>query len=213
MVISEIYKKYKIPPNLQLHQLRVAAVASLICHGFIEELNTKAIITACLLHDMGNILKFDFNAFPEFTKPEGVEYWESVKKEFKSKYGEDEHVATVEIIKEIGAGNDIVALVGSMGFASAQGNYSVDDYTRKICAYCDMRVAPNSVATLDSRLSEAKNRYVYQRKRWTETEFEFNSGFWHQIEGQIFEKCNISPEEINDESANPLTEVLKSFEI
>ena len=35
--ITEIYKEYKIMPNLQMHQYRVAAVAMQIC----ESLNIK----------------------------------------------------------------------------------------------------------------------------------------------------------------------------
>ena len=54
--ISEIYAEYKIMPNLQMHMYRVAAVASLIYDNFNEPLNKEEIITACLLHDMGNII-------------------------------------------------------------------------------------------------------------------------------------------------------------
>lgn len=36
---------------------------------------------------MGNILKFNFDLFPEFCKPEGREFWEKVQEEFKQKYG------------------------------------------------------------------------------------------------------------------------------
>ncbi len=61
--ISEIYEEYKIMPNLREHQLRVAAVAAQICDNFNKPLNKKEIITACLLHDMGNIIKFKLELF------------------------------------------------------------------------------------------------------------------------------------------------------
>src|SRR3989344_2472976 len=102
MKITEIYEKYKIPPNLQLHQLRVAGVASIICDNFDKPLDKGSIITTCLLHDMGNILKFNFDIFPEeFYGKQGRAYWEKVKQEFKEKYGEDEHKATHAIAEEL----------------------------------------------------------------------------------------------------------------
>jgi len=59
MNILETYKKYKIMPSLQLHMLRVGAVASLICKNTNDKLadefavgteNYKNIVTATLLH-------------------------------------------------------------------------------------------------------------------------------------------------------------------
>ena len=80
-------------PNLREHQLRVASVAAQICDNFFEPLNKKDIVTACLLHDMGNIIKFNLNYFPELIKPEGIEYWQKVQNEYKKKYGNDESIA------------------------------------------------------------------------------------------------------------------------
>ena len=40
MKIIDIYKKYSIPPQLQLHQLRVASVAKLICDNLTIPVET-----------------------------------------------------------------------------------------------------------------------------------------------------------------------------
>ena len=71
MTILEIYEKYKIMPQLRTHMLRVAAVGKIVCDAVNEKVkqnrgefvNTKNVVTACLLHDMGNIIKFDLNYF------------------------------------------------------------------------------------------------------------------------------------------------------
>jgi 5'-deoxynucleotidase YfbR-like HD superfamily hydrolase len=55
--------------NLQLHQLRVAAVGQIICESIPDFDETEEVVTTCLLHDMGNIIKFDLNYFPEFLEP------------------------------------------------------------------------------------------------------------------------------------------------
>ena len=46
-------------PSLQLHMYRVTAVASRIVDNWKgQNLDKKEIIIACLLHDIGNIIKF-----------------------------------------------------------------------------------------------------------------------------------------------------------
>jgi len=82
---KEIYREYRLMPSLSLHQLRVAAVAKLICDSFKERIDTNNVVLACLYHDMGNIIKFDLNYFPEFTKPEGLEYWQKIKEDYIKK--------------------------------------------------------------------------------------------------------------------------------
>src|ERR1035437_2830314 len=114
--ILEIYSEYKIPPNLQRHMFWVAAVATMICDNFDEPLPKEDIITACLLHDMGNIVKYELGYFPEFLKPEGLEYWQNVQNEFREKYGEDEHKVTFLITKEFGLSDRIVELASGNGF-------------------------------------------------------------------------------------------------
>ena len=78
----EIYKKYHLPENLQMHMLRVAACANLIIDNWIgEKIDKEAIIRVSLLHDMGNMLKIpeDFSEDIEFKK---------IRKEyFDIKYG------------------------------------------------------------------------------------------------------------------------------
>ncbi len=85
MKIAEIYEKYKIPPLLQTHMFRVAAVGGLIYQNFTDQniLNKQAIIETLLLHDMGNIIKFKLdnpdNPLYKTIKDE-VQYWRKIQK-------------------------------------------------------------------------------------------------------------------------------------
>ncbi len=65
MTIQQLYEKYEIMPNLQLHMYRVAAVAKMICDHFQKPINKQEVIITCLLHDIGNIIKFDLFDFPQ----------------------------------------------------------------------------------------------------------------------------------------------------
>ena len=85
MNISEIYEKYQIMPQLQNHMYRVAGVASVICNNFSKPVDKNSVVSACLLHDMGNIIKSDLNLFPEYLNEKGLSYWKNLKKEFIKK--------------------------------------------------------------------------------------------------------------------------------
>ena len=59
MNIIEIYKKYHLPENLQMHMLRVAACSNFIIDNWIgQEIDKELILRVSLLHDMGNMSKY-----------------------------------------------------------------------------------------------------------------------------------------------------------
>ncbi|MEK7190176.1 MAG: class I tRNA ligase family protein [Patescibacteria group bacterium] len=208
--IEMIYKKYKIMPNLQEHMLRVAAIASLICDNFDEPLPKEEIITTCLLHDMGNIIKFNLSNYPEFLEPEGPLYWQSVKDEYVKKYGNDEHVATDKILQELHVSGKIIELTGAISFAGAIKNAQGKNFGNKIVEYCDDRVSPFGIVSLEQRLTDLKERYATHRERSTESREAFENAV-RQMEKQIFTKCKIKPEDINDETVKPVISSLRNF--
>ena len=212
--ILEIYEKYKIMPALQQHQLRVAAVAQQICASLsADKIDQKNIVTACLLHDMGNIIKFDLSKFPEFLEPEGVSYWQKVKDDYIQKYKTtDEHPATLEIAREIGASDRVVELVSVVGFTQGSDNAASDDYGRKICAYADMRVGPHGILSMEDRLIDGAFRYTNQKFKPGERNDPFAIAL-RQIEDQIFSISTIKPSDITEESSQSIIEQLKEYEI
>jgi len=211
MSIETIYKKYKIIPSLQEHMLRVAAVASLICDNFSKHLSKEDIITACLLHDMGNIIKFKLDTFPDFLGPEGLEYWENTQVEFKEKYGDNEYLASLKIAQELQISDRILELIQSISFLDAPDNALGEDFAKKIPEYCDDRVSPFGVVSLEQRFMDLRKRYAHRGRSMSELETFENAV--RQMEKQIFSKCRIKPEDINDETVAPVISELKNFMI
>ena len=209
--ISEIYDEYKIMLNLQEHMFRVAAVASLICDNFSETLPKDDIITACLLHDMGNIIKFKLDYFPEFNKPEGIEYWQKVQDEYIKKYGTNEYVTNTEIAREIGASGRVVELINAISFLGAPANVLSGDFSKNVVSYSDERVNPFGVVSLEQRFMDLRKRYAHHAGNTPKREAFENA--LRQIEKQIFTKCKIKPEGINDEIIKPIILKLKDFVI
>ncbi len=212
----EIYAQYKIIPSLQLHQLRVAAVAKLICENFKQPINTREVVLACLFHDMGNIIKFDLATFPEFTKPEGVGYWEGVKTEYRAKYGTDHHAASQTIAREIGLSETVVGYIGLVGFSHALEVLESDSFEKKICEYSDMRVGPHGVLSLEDRIADGRKRYITRKESvsadWKD-QFERLKGIEEKLEKQVFAETTTVSEDINDTAVAPIIEELWEYEV
>ena len=208
--ISEIYAEYKIMPNLQMHMLRVAAVASMICDNFDEPLPKEEIITLCLLHDMGNIIKSNFEYFPEFNGPEGKEYWQNVKDEYIKKYGSDEEEAHGKIMEELGLDKRLILLAKRIDFGLACEYCVINDAKMKIVNYADWRVSPYGILSFEGRMEDGKKRYKLKTQA-DENEREKLIICSKEIEKQIFAKCKIKPEDINDATAEPVISELRKF--
>lgn len=243
MSILEVYQQYEIMPNLQEHMLRVAGVALLICEhlqtyarsiksdvssGINESILTSSktsdahsIITACLLHDMGNILKFNLDVFPDFLQPQGREYWQQVQEMYKQRYGQTEHHATLAIAQELGASDRVLELIRAVGFQCALQNMESSDLGKKICAYADMRVSPHGVVTLLERCQDLEKRYHsrYSSPQDVERRQEFVRAL-QQIEQQIFnqissnkENAAFRPADITEEAVQTKIELLQQWTI
>lgn len=209
MNIIEIYKKYHLPENLQMHMLRVAACSNLIIDNWQgQKLDKKSIIRVCLLHDMGNMVKIpeDFSKDKEFLR---------IRKKYFDKYGTNDHEINLEIGKEEGLTEKEIIILDGKRSRKNEETLKSDSYERKICAYCDQRVAPDGVVGIRERLEDAKVRYkdkplsVWSNQEKPNHLIECSLG----IEKQIMEHCKLNPEDINDDSIKRYIEQLKSYEI
>lgn len=153
MNIMQIYKKYHLPENLQMHMLRVAASSNLIMDNWNgPKIDREAIIRVLLLHDMGNIVKIpeDFSNDKEFIK---------IRSKYFEKYGTNDHELNLEIGKIEGLSDKEIIILDGKRSRKNENTLKSNSYEIKICAYCDQRVAPYGVIGLRKRLEDAKMRY------------------------------------------------------
>lgn len=209
MNIIDIYNKYYLPGNLQMHMLRVAACSNLIIDNWKDiEIDKNAIIRVCLLHDMGNMVKIpeDFSNDKEFI---------TIRKKYFEKYGTNDYEINLEIGKIEGLSDKEITILDGKRSRKNEQTLNSDSYEIKICAYCDQRVAPNGVVDLKARLEDAKVRYkdkplsVWSNEEKANHLIDCALG----IEKQIMEYCNISPEDINDESIEKYIIKLREYDI
>lgn len=201
-------------PALQMHQLRVAAVGTLLAKA-IPGTDARDVILTCLFHDMGNIIKSQLDVFPEFLEPEGLEYWQKVKEEYIQKFGDNEHDASVAIARELDLPARVVHMINTIGFSSISDVARTGSMEMRICEYSDMRVGPHGIISLTDRIDDLKRRYSpgWSREMFAERERSFNEKAFQlaEMEKQLFKDIKINPEDINDESAVPIIEELRKY--
>ncbi len=193
-------------PNLQLHQLRVAAVGKLICDNYNQQVNGRDVILACLFHDMGNIVKFKLDVFPEALQPEGLEYWEKQKAETIQKYGAKQHRVSETVAQELGLPDSVIHMIGTSGVSRLPEILASDSNELKVLQYADLRVAPAGVVSLTERFEDFARRYPSDKDSDL-----FGKG--KELEGEIFACTSIKPEDINDTSVAPLIEELWEYPV
>ena len=209
MNIIEIYKKYHLPENLQMHMLRVAACSNLIIDNWNgPDIDKQAIIRVSLLHDMGNMVKIQEN------ESKDVEFLK-IRKKYFDKYGTNDHEINLEIGKQEGLTEQELTILDGKRSRKNEETLKSNSYERKICAYCDQRVAPDGVVSIKERLEDAKVRYknkplsVWSNEEKANHLIECSLG----IEKQIMEYCKLKPEDINDVSIKEYIEQLKAYDI
>lgn len=160
MNVKQAYDVYQIPPNLQKHMLRVAALSEILSKHWTGGLiDAKSLIMACIFHDMANIIKFNFNKPLLFTdEAKDAEYWKSVQKEFIDKYGAGIHQATLSIGKELGLSQPVLDLIKNLEWNNTMDVLKTKDFSSALAIYCDMRIGPHGIMSLQDRLSDLQTR-------------------------------------------------------
>ena len=192
-----------------MYRVTAVAVAVFDAHLAIDPMlaGRNDLITACLLHDMGNIIKFDLIKFPA---PDGeTAHWLAVQETMRTKYGTSETAATEAIIRELGLYEKVAPVLQHTSDAHALELEKEGTLLQKIACYADQRVAPRGIVPLADRLRDMRTRYGHSDDESTRA----LDAATMRIEAFLFETLTITPEDITDESVARTISVLKSFDI
>lgn len=218
MRIESIYKQYQIMPNLQMHMLRAAAVGNIIFDKWIDKamLNIDTIVTTLLLHDMGNIIKFELDRFPNFLGKEQkrLDHWKKIQQSYFEKYGYDEHSATFLIAKEIGIPHYIQEVLENMGSTHLSKVVQDSDYNCKISLYADMRVAPQGVVSVNKRFDDLLQRYKGRNHPVANKDKTGkNRQFCLEVEQQLQKRVDLDLNSITDRMIEPYIEQVRNYTV
>ena len=201
MKISEVYKKFGIPPVLQNHMINVAEVCSYILdHWGGVKINRKKLIFLCLVHDLGNLVRIDFNK--QFGPREewlDIKLWSQIKVNTINKYGNDDDTVTAKMLEELGVAREISEIIFKKRFVNSIKIANSDNWLLKLLLYSDLRVLPTGIGTLQQRLDEVLGRRKDLSKK---DNISLLCDACRKIERDIQKYVNISLESITDLKAN-----------
>ncbi len=206
--IRDIYDRFLILPNLRLHMFRTAAVAEIMCDNWRgAAIDRNCIIAACLLHDIGNIVKFDLKKSDAPLLGNEVNrlgYWRKVKRDTIHRYGSNDHGATHNMMIEIGVNRRVLFLVDRIGDALRKKGSR--DYAQMLCNYADNRVSPCGVLSISDRFSDFIDRYSRSSSEENRARCALVRsllGNALKVEERLFVHERIRPGQINDKSIRP----------
>lgn len=210
MEISGIYQKYDIMPQLREHMLRVAGIGLLVAQAWVgSKVDVDLVIAACLLHDMGNILKFN-----DLSEKSAKEYgykslhsWLEIQAKSLEKYGNNVNIMTDAICNQLSRDDVVVILEEERRiFTFAHDEILSASPESQILLYADLRVTPRGVRSSQRRINDLVNRYP-------QTTSEFFS-FVPDFEKYIQRKTRkFDVKKISEEQVRPLFQDLKSVTI
>jgi len=147
-----------------MHMLRVAGVGKIIAENWVEPCDTKLVTKVCLLHDMGNIVKFDLkNLDPnKFGEINHLEMWQEIQQVYWNKYGKDANIATSKILSEAHLNEYITYIEEETRLyhtEASEVNLATASIPAVILMYADLRVVPTGLVTYRERIDDLQERY------------------------------------------------------
>ncbi len=209
--IIEIYNRFNVPPNLQRHLFQVAAVGKLIADSWKgPKLNREDLLAYLLLHDLGNLVKYDFS-HKELLTPEmqdKLDYWKTAQQEARQKYGSDAHQATIAMVRTLGVPARVIALLEQDDFRNLEIVAAGNNWEQKIGKYSDYRAGPSGVVLLSDRIKDLRKRYAGKISIAHDPELKNLNNAMFLIEQQVISNTTLKPEDINEESVRKYVEKL-----
>lgn len=204
--IKQIYTKYNVPPNLQEHMYRVAAVSSLICDNWkLDNISKDDIIAVALVHDLGNIVKMDFESEQGLkmigNEINNLDFWKEVKQKTINKYGSDDHIVTEQILNELLIDSNLITITKEHIFKNGENLIDSNSWNKKFAYYSDLRVGPYGVLTLEQRFTDLKERYKKKGQNYIyDPKLDILIECAFKIEKQLLDNTKLKQEMINDQN-------------
>jgi hypothetical protein len=136
-----------------------------------------------------------------------VGYWKEVQREYRERYGDVEHEATVMIAREVGAGERVVQIIHDIGTSYAAHAFEEHDLPVLVATYADFRVTPRAVVSLDERIHDLLERYAGTAKY---EPYKKTTEVYHDIEAYVMQVLGVSDVTFTDEEIRARVEKLRT---
>ena len=191
--------------------VRVGSVAKFITDANPGRFDAKNIISACLLHDLGNLIKSKIDTFPDMYEPEGQDHWRARKQQMIEIYGPNEDRATEQMVREIGVTEEIERIIDVAKLEHCQLLKDAADDSSRLLLYADMRVQPYHIVSVPERFADIRDRYAALGLP-EEVSRSYEDAIL-EIESELYDLIPGSPTEITDESTAAIQTELWNWDI
>ena len=176
-------------------------------------IDESAIVTALLVHDLGNLVKFDLTGSTKALDPTLLtNEWREQQTQLRAKYGYHSHQATLQMLQELGLPEKVRQLAAKMNAADVC-QIAEDSLAQQICEYADLRVIPTGVTSLHDRLVDLRHRYSHHPGWDNEINFQQNVTCAKQIEDRLQQHTSVDITQIPPEKIQALLVKLPQFAI
>ncbi len=217
MKINAIYSRYHIPSHLQEHMLLVSAVGLWIIDHLDRDISIDPhlVTVTNLLHDMGNLIKFDFRPGHVIgLSAQEVDYWRTKQEEMIRKYGNHEHKACIKIAQEIGVDERVLFYLGKDNPDKLMYALEHDDWNAKVISTSDEYIGSEHVSNIDARYEDIARRYQGRDHPLADPVYRKNRvSYAKQIEQQLQERCDVSLNKITREVLLPYLPIVRDYVI
>jgi len=203
--IRSIYSRFPVHRALQEHMYRCAAFAELIADNWKGPvLDRPALIAYMLVHDLGNIVKCDFEAYAFYGDDvrSDPNSWKRRKRVTMTKYSDQARRVTLAFLHDLGVDNRVMDLVVKQD--QGEERSVVPDWECKVGTYSDMRIGPSGVVTLAERVADLLQRRA-ERKFTNKEDAQkvFDPVSREILEREVASQCTIPMEKIDDRAIEP----------
>jgi len=215
--VNQIYKRFNIPENLARHMLWVAQIGVETIENWVgPNIDQENIISVLLLHDIGNIIKFELHsneAKKNYSQRE-LEKLLPIQKKMIALYGNNADIANISILEEIGVNKDVIQLLTNHSFDYLPTLLDSENWNEKIVFYADLRVAPWGIVPLKKRVENLRDRYSHRNQQWKNKTTYSNWLNWsNKLEKQLNQQTSIDLKHLTLNSDEKKTSELSAFKI
>lgn len=210
-----IYHHYQIPDNLQQHMLQAAAVGKITAGAWQADINLQLIVESLLVHDLGNIVKFDLEAknYQLDEHERGLQFWRQVQTTFQQRYGLRADRANVKVVKELNFSPEIIKLLEKHDFAAIPLALENDEFELQITLYADLRLTPEGLASMSDRINDLRQRYQSVDPKWRdEKSYQQRRQDCLRLEQSINSQTTIDVTQLQSKQVDSTAEKLRSFQ-
>jgi uncharacterized protein len=197
---EQIWDEYHVPPNVREHMKAVARVAVFLAKKLKEKgihVDVGLAERAALLHDLLRSANFEDFGMQKDASMEDIEFW----KQMKHKYGNIHHgESAADILAD--KYPEVAEVIKGHITENIKDSLPAASWELKILVYADSRVVHDrivSMAERDRDIDKRHGKFYDELKKSTGIDYKKKTReTLRNVEKEIFEKLDITPEDVNE---------------